>query len=383
MPEINLLPNELREKEEKELGSKKKSKNFSVSLSSPQKEKTEAPLTAPKFSLLSRLFYKPTPKARSVQVVAEEKEIKEDQPPVEARVENVILSDSQPLDEMEHDLFINNSQAPTEGVSEKGEADKIINKEDGQKIDEIKAEQKKTIKPRAKLFNFFKRAPKVVDSKIVEEAEEKGGVHHNKSFSRRHDNSDSVLDVNLIPADLAKRPDLELKSKAIKSGVAIFITILLIISTYLGITWYQLKIAQEIKNIEGQIKDYDSKIAAKENEKTSALDLQQRLILVKQLFDGHVYWTRFFDLLEKYTSSEVYYTNFSMVGQDKLVISAVGMDYQSVARQLVAFENATDFVKSVRIDSASAKIDSADGKFAGVNFNINLEFVPGVFLQPN
>lgn len=384
MPEINLLPNELREKEEKEIGStKKKARSFSVPLSSPQREKSEMPLTAPRSSLLSRLFYRPTPKTKLAPASEADSEIKKEDQAPKTSPEKIVFTQSEPLEKIESDLFADRTPSEkdvaTDSIKTAPEPPAVKKNDSAVAVKEVPSAQKT---PKKK-FSFFARHPKLVDSKIEEPEGASKKNLHKKSFGRKHDEGDSVLDVNLIPSDMAKRPELELKAKAIKSSVAIFVTILLIIGTYLGITWYQLKIAQEIKSIEGQIKDYDGKIAAQEKEKNAALDLQQRLVLVKQLFDNHVYWTKFFALLEKYTSAEVYYTNFSMVGQDKLVISAVGKDYQSVARQLVAFQNANDFVKSVRIDSASARIDSETGKFDGVNFNVNLEFIPGVFIRVN
>ena len=164
--------------------------------------------------------------------------------------------------------------------------------------------------------------------------------------------------------------------------MVIFICILLVALVYLGITWYQLRITQQIKEIEIEIAEVNKQISQLETKKTAALDLQNRLNLIRQLLDRHVYWTKFFDLLEKYTISDVYYTNFSMVGNDRLSISAIGKDYNSVAQQLVAFQNAADFVKNVRIDSASAEIDTAGGNYIGVSFSVYLEFVPGIFLDP-
>ena len=71
-----------------------------------------------------------------------------------------------------------------------------------------------------------------------------------------------------------------------------------------------------------------------------------------------------------------------MAGRSALTIQAVGRDYESVAEQLVAFEQANDFVKNVRIDSASAVIDLDSETYQGVNFNVNLEFLPEVFFNP-
>jgi len=106
------------------------------------------------------------------------------------------------------------------------------------------------------------------------------------------------------------------------------------------------------------------------------------LNLVRGLLDKHVYWSQFFASLEQHTSKEVFFTNFSMSGTESVILTAVGQDYVSVAEQLVAFQEATDFIRSVRINSGSAIIDQEVGDYAGVDFTANLDFVPGVFLNP-
>ena len=113
----------------------------------------------------------------------------------------------------------------------------------------------------------------------------------------------------------------------------------------------------------------------------SALEMQKYLGIIQQLLDNHLYWTKFFTFLEKYTISDVYYANFSMAGTEKLVISAVGKDYESVAKQLVNFQKAPDFIKNVSINNASAVINYEKGKYEGVDFNIDLEFMPEIFLK--
>ena len=185
-----------------------------------------------------------------------------------------------------------------------------------------------------------------------------------------------------MPAELAKHPELELSRKLTQTGLIFGGAILLVIVIYLGITWYQLVIARKIQKLEAEITRLDTQIASRKIEQDAALDLAKRLEMVKQMLDNHVYWTKFFEMLERYTIDEVYYTNFAMAGHDKLIIAAVAKDYQSVAKQLVAFKQAKDFIQDVRIDAAQAQID-ASGFYQGVSFNINLEFLPEVFIKRN
>ena len=73
MPDINLLPDELRGKEEKELKSvRKKPKRIRIEMSSPQRDVVEQPLKQSRPSLISRLFTKKTKPGAKIAVDREQ-----------------------------------------------------------------------------------------------------------------------------------------------------------------------------------------------------------------------------------------------------------------------------------------------------------------------
>jgi len=188
----------------------------------------------------------------------------------------------------------------------------------------------------------------------------------------------SFLDVNLMPAELAGKSEMATAQKIVISGMLIVITLLALVGAYLGLTWYQLKQTRENQIIRDQISALDLQISKAKEQSMAAFALRDKLVSIRELLNQHVYWTQFFSDLEKYTLPDVYYTNFSMSGQDKLVISAMGKDYNSVAGQLSVFQQAKDFVKAVSINSAAATLDKSNN-YNGVSFNINLEFASGIF----
>ena len=393
MAEINLLPDELREKEQKELKSvHRKPKLIRIGMSSPERDRVEQSLKAPRPSLLSRLFAKKVKPGQPISSAPE------------TASPRVITSAARETEKVFH-IPKAKGAWPRFGA---GSGDSNVSIGQGQEakaqplVGQPEAKESKPLKlfPRPeKIVADISPVPKKLERKKFSFAgwlsifKRRGHAGSDqKALARKSQREEffakenksergTVLDVNLIPAELAKHPELELPRKLFLSGSLIFIFIILIAGGYLGITWYQIKITREIKALSTEIVDLDQEIKNQEETKLAALDLQQRLKLVEQLLNGHVYWTKFFDLLEQSTIDEVYYTNFSMAGREKLVIAAVGKDYNSVAKQLVSFEQATDFVKTVRIDAASAKIDEKTGTYAGVSFNINLEFLPEVFVK--
>ncbi|HLC90060.1 MAG TPA: hypothetical protein VJG65_03805 [Patescibacteria group bacterium] len=319
MADINLLPDELREKEERELKSaQKRPKSFDLSMSEPPVPVKEPPKKSD--SVFSKIF------------------AKKEKPMAPLNPDKIL--------EVKKSFSPAPPAAPIAPV--------------------VKADKKRNFKLPS--FNLWSKKP------------QPSLKSQNQPANTEGEKSVEFLDVNLMPAEMAKHPELEISKKLTNLGAVLGGIVVFVIIFYLGITWYQLMITRQIKKMEGQIIQLDDQIKTRENEKKQALDFSSRLDLVKQLLDSHIYWTNFFELLEKYTSTEVYYTNFAMAGRDKLIITAVGRDYKSVAKQLVVFQEAKDFIKNVRIDAANAQIDPASGFYQGVNFNINLEFLPGVFL---
>ncbi len=127
--------------------------------------------------------------------------------------------------------------------------------------------------------------------------------------------------------------------------------------------------------------ELDAEIATNQQQTSGAVAVQGNLKTIKELLNSHIYWTKFFGLLEKYTLADVFYTNFSMSGKEKLTIAATGRDYITVAKQLVAFQDAADFAKTVKIDAAAAQTDEQN-QISGVTFTINLDLGPDVFSRP-
>lgn len=389
MTEINLLPDELRDREHKELKSaRKQPKSFGISMSNPKSEKIDQPLSTARPSLLSRLFATKMDKPKMSEVPKTADILKPDfsfkkKPNQQESVFHIPKIVDRPVEKKSNisapvgnDFKYNNDQK-TDEIKRPENKFEITKKQDDRRpiLNDSKTEKPKK---KFKIFGFWGKKKNKHKAEINHEKEEKF-----KDKKDEEDNAkESFLDVDLIPRDLSGKPDLELKKKLFKSGSIVFLSLIIISLGYLGITWYKLRILQQKKAMEEEISLLNIQIAGYESEKSGALKIQDRVKIVRQLLDHHIYWTKFFETLQKHTLKDVYYVNFAMTGQDRLVISAVAKDYESIAKQLVAFEEANDFIKNVKIDALSANIDSEEGLYKGVNFNINLEFQPGVFLTP-
>ena len=191
-----------------------------------------------------------------------------------------------------------------------------------------------------------------------------------------------TLAINLIPEEFARHPELNLSRKflvyLLALGVSAFAV--LVVGQIIGL--YQYWIGNEIRQTEQINVQYRAQIDDYQATLTEAQALQQELLTMQQLLGAHRYWTRVFDALQKVTIDEVYFTSFSSASDGSLELSAHGRDYESVARQLVAFQQATDVIATVSITGASAILDQDTCQVGEVGFAASLRLRPEVFFIP-
>ncbi len=432
MPEINLLPDEFRKREQKEIESaRKKPKVITIEMSAPNSDRPHQAMLTPHPSLLSRLFAKrstpPKPLPVSPEVVAPKIELDgERSVRREFHIPRAGGGDSsrehtfgtgvgfEPTPEPVHNTSLRSESPSASSFGDRGV--KATTATETVVIKHVAGTGDKKKHPSSSGFGLFRwfsfgrkrsgnatlHQPYGQSSQHISYAEgdrispsgmvsdRAGATKDGNSADGKEDTQKRVferstlgLDVNLIPEELAKYPEIEFPKKVASTTLSVVIMVLLVISGYLGLTWYQFTVTRQFVDTTVQVDAVKNQISQFESSTVVALDVQRRLTLVRDLLNRHIYWTEFFSKLEHYTMSDVFYTNFSMAGQDQLVISAIARDYSAVAVQLVAFQQATDFVTSVRIESASAQpVEANQAAIAGVDFTINMEFVPGIFTKP-
>lgn len=109
----------------------------------------------------------------------------------------------------------------------------------------------------------------------------------------------------------------------------------------------------------------------------------------RRILATHVYWTKFFEKIEKYTLPDVYYTGgFNASTSGLLILQATAPDFETVSKQLVVLKNAPDFVQDVSITSAQRQSASVttilpEGAVLAshVTFTINLNLAPDIFYK--
>jgi len=191
--------------------------------------------------------------------------------------------------------------------------------------------------------------------------------------------------VNLLPG-MAEQKKMSSTTKTVGLSVAIIIPILLLVGWYFLIGFQEQLLEEKITMAEKQMEQAQSQIEAKRNLANKNAFLEKKMLAIKGLLDDHIYWTNFFNLLEKYTLDNVYYTDFSadISGQISLPAVAGGSSvadrYRTIAEQLEALKQADDFIKDVSVSEVALEATEGQG-ITGASFEIELTLVDGVFTQ--
>lgn len=179
------------------------------------------------------------------------------------------------------------------------------------------------------------------------------------------------LEVTLMPEEIPITKRMVYEKLMILLAVIAF-SVSIVFATWVWASWRceqaQAKIAQvkiEMTSVEGQISRYQDVV-------NDIRKLEQKAERVNDLLNNHIYWTKFFKLLETYTIPDIYYGDFNGDIGGKIVLPSIGRDLIASARQLIALSNAPEFIKEVTITDLA-------GGVKGVSFNTNLTLAPEAF----
>jgi len=155
--------------------------------------------------------------------------------------------------------------------------------------------------------------------------------------------------------------------------IIVVATVFFIVLLYTNWHFEQLRVERDQLKIDSQI--LEAKTYPLLKIRNDVASLEKKAMKVEEILANHVYWTRFFSLLETYTIQDVYFGDFSADTSGTVHLAATAKDLISVARQIIVFNNAPDFVKNAK---ATNIVRSPSGV---VTFSIDLTLVDGVFKQ--
>lgn len=206
----------------------------------------------------------------------------------------------------------------------------------------------------------------------------------NKEFIKKNSaQNPKILEVNLIKGEVRISFDWQ---KHLALVIFVFVIAgAFIVEIYFGLDlWAKQErtkadvLTVEIIKVSQEIKDIQTKADA-------ALLYKEKSSEVSRLLDNHVYWSGFFDWLEKNTLSSVEFAEFSGDLDGVYELEATASSYQDVSWQVKALSD-SPFVKKVEVLKAEAAESKGETinevTFAGkriINFSLQLEVNQDLF----
>lgn len=214
-------------------------------------------------------------------------------------------------------------------------------------------------------------AEKLTKSPVVPAAPVENNKFHQPDLLRKNGLMGEIGNVDLIPQAAKMRSWRQINGLLSLAGVAS----LIIIGVFYGaLVLQEQAIIKEQKLQQTAMLEVEKKVLNFNDLNKNIKVLGEEINLVQEALNKHIYWTKFFTLLEKYTLPEVYYSGLSAGNNGALTLGATTNNYEAVARQLKVLqsEEAKEFVTSVSI--SGARKDNND-----VGFSINLVLNPDLF----
>ncbi|GEM_PF-3382864 len=252
-------------------------------------------------------------------------------------------------------------------------------------IPTLKADQQKSNGPEATLFMPKSAKPRSARldsrqarpgggllSRLFGKKAAKGKIIQNKLDSHVSASAfGKSVDVNLIPEGSDLLPNQHFYSYFIYAGAGGLLTVGLM---FLGLVLYQQRINNQEKEVTAKVNASEmiyNQLKAKE-EALSAWS--KKAVAIQGLFDNHVYWTNFFAKLQSVTSPDVYYKDINTAVDGSVALSAVAGSYLAVAKQYLAYQQADQIIKEVAITNMAGDQASEE-----INFSVKLRFFPEIF----
>lgn len=142
-------------------------------------------------------------------------------------------------------------------------------------------------------------------------------------------------------------------------GLAIVLSVFILGTIYVYVMYEEQRIVAEQNKQKEEIAKIEEKILDFTQLNKDINALGQEIKLVQDTLSKHIYWTNFFELLEKYTVSDVYYSGLAVGTNGGLTLSASTKSYDSVAKQLkvLSTEKAQEFASDASITGAKRDED--------------------------
>jgi hypothetical protein len=172
-----------------------------------------------------------------------------------------------------------------------------------------------------------------------------------------------ILEVNLIREEIKLGFDWKTNIKSLVAALAV--AIFIIAELYLGLDWWQKDEDVRLEQTKTAIAQTSKEIVDFRKSAADALAYKDKALEVTGLLENHIYWTQFFDWLEKNTLSTVNYGNFTGTTDGLYSFSGSASSFADVSWQVKALrDNPTTLNVKVETvsDSGAGQTDKEEAK---------------------
>lgn len=178
-----------------------------------------------------------------------------------------------------------------------------------------------------------------------------------------------AIDVNLLPEGVGL---LSIKKLMTYFGLAVLVGIILLAVVSIGLIFYDQGIAKQIKQTDEQIVLLEDSFKDLKTKEDEALVWSNKVEAIGALLERHIYWSKFFPELEKVTIPDVYYTSIGATSDGYVILTASASSYTALARQYIVLQNNQEVFPEMQISGIT-------GSERGVIFNIQLKLTPEIY----
>lgn len=190
--------------------------------------------------------------------------------------------------------------------------------------------------------------------------------------------------VNLMPGLEGENQYLTKSQQTLGLILAILAPVVILVGGYFLLGYQKTVVQQKIASQENILKSLEAELKVQRDKQNKNVYLANKLLAIKNLLTQHIYWSKFFERLEKYTLDKVYYTNFAADTKGEISLpgiargATIAEQYQTLAEQLEALRAAKDFIKDVRVGNLSLQSNKDQG-ILGIAFELKITLADGVF----
>jgi hypothetical protein len=191
-------------------------------------------------------------------------------------------------------------------------------------------------------------------------------------------NNPDVLDVNLIKDEMGV--SFHWQKALLKAVVLLVIAAGFITEIYISLGRWEKKEQEKANQISISFKEVSQQMRDIKDETDQVTAFKDKLDLINELVANHVYWSHFFDWLERRTLNSVNYYSFTGDISGQYSISASAASYADISWQVKSFMDDTNTV-SAQVDSGSSEEGTDDNGLSEtkVNFDLKLKVNPDIF----